>query len=97
MRELKKEAEIIADKDNPVRFYNYSYLKDILEKKHNIHVSLPTIIRRAKNGYYQKEQLTGDGTYSYTRFRSAYEKASSQCAHLFEVTVVVEPLPGLGK
>ncbi len=48
MRELNKEAEIIADKDNPVRFYNYSYLKDILEKKHNVHVSLPTIIRRAK-------------------------------------------------
>ncbi len=48
MRELKKEAEIIADKGNPVRFYNYSYLKDILEKKHNVHVSLPTIIRLAK-------------------------------------------------
>jgi hypothetical protein len=48
MRELKKEAEIIADKDNPVRFYNYSYLKEILEKKHKVHVSLPTIIRRAK-------------------------------------------------
>jgi len=47
-QELKKEAEIIADKDNPVRFYNYSYLKEILEKKHKVHVSLPTIIRRAK-------------------------------------------------
>ncbi len=43
MRELNKEAEIIADKGNPMRFYNYSYLKDILEKKHNVHVSLPTI------------------------------------------------------
>ena len=56
MRELKKEAEIIADKDNPVRFYNYSYLKDILEKKHNVHVSLPTIIRRAK-----KRDITNKG------------------------------------
>jgi hypothetical protein len=36
------------DKRNPVRFYNYSYLKEILEKKHKVHVSLPTIIRRAK-------------------------------------------------
>ncbi len=48
MRELRKEAEIIADKDNPVRFYNYSYLKEILEEKHKVHVSLPTIINRAK-------------------------------------------------
>ena len=47
-QELKKEAEIIGDKRNPVRFYNYSYLKEILEKKHKVHVSLPTIIRRAK-------------------------------------------------
>lgn len=48
MKELKKEAEIIQDNSNPVKFYNYSYLKDILEKKHKIFVSLPTIIRRAK-------------------------------------------------
>lgn len=48
MRELRKEAEIIGDKRNPVRFYNYSYLKEILEKKHKVHVSLPTIIDRAK-------------------------------------------------
>jgi hypothetical protein len=47
-QELKKEAEIIRDKRNPVRFYNYSYLKEILEKKHKVHVSLPTIIDRAK-------------------------------------------------
>ena len=47
-QELKKEAEIIEDKRNPVRFYNYSYVKEILEKKHKVHVSLPTIIRRAK-------------------------------------------------
>ncbi len=47
-QELKKEAEIIGDKRNSVRFYNYSYLKEILEKKHKVHVSLPTIIRRAK-------------------------------------------------
>ena len=48
IRELKREAEIIGDKSNPVRFYNYSYLKEVLEKKHKVHVSLPTIIRRAK-------------------------------------------------
>jgi hypothetical protein len=48
IQELKKEAEIIRDKRNPVRFYNYSYVKEILEKKHNVQVSLPTIIKRAK-------------------------------------------------
>ena len=48
MQELKKETEIIGDKRNPVRFYNYSYVKEILEKKHKVSVSLPTIIRRAK-------------------------------------------------
>lgn len=48
IQELKKEAEIIRDDSNPVKFYNYSYLKEILEKKHKVFVSLPTIIRRAK-------------------------------------------------
>lgn len=48
MQELKKETEIIRDQSNPVRFYNYSYVKEILEKKHKVHVSLPTIIDRAK-------------------------------------------------
>lgn len=48
INELKKEAEIIRSENNPVKFYNYSYLKEILEKKHKIFVSLPTIIRRAK-------------------------------------------------
>ena len=47
-QELKKETEIIRDKRNPVRFYNYSYVKEILEKKHKVQVSLPTIIDRAK-------------------------------------------------
>src|SRR5262249_42050504 len=34
--ELKKETAIIRDKGNPVRFYNYSYVKEILEKKHKV-------------------------------------------------------------
>lgn len=46
--ELKKEAALIADERNPVRFFNYSYLKGILEEKHGVKVSLPTIISRAK-------------------------------------------------
>ena len=38
-QELKKETEIIRDKRNPVRFYNYSYVKEILGKKHKVHPS----------------------------------------------------------
>ncbi|RPI78416.1 MAG: hypothetical protein EHM41_24920 [Chloroflexi bacterium] len=57
-QELKKETEIIRDKRNPVRFYNYSYVKEILEKKHKVRVSLPTIIRRAKKmGITNRSQL----------------------------------------
>jgi len=48
MIELKKEAELIADKNNPVKHYNYSYLRETLEQKHRVNVSLSTIIRRAK-------------------------------------------------
>lgn len=48
MRELKKEAEIIRSANNPVKVYHDSYLKKTLAKKHQVFVSLPTIIRRAK-------------------------------------------------
>ena len=59
MQELKKEAEIIGDHRNPVRFYNYRYLKEILEKKHKVHGSLPTLIRRTKTmGITNKGPLT---------------------------------------
>jgi hypothetical protein len=60
-QELKKETEIIRDKRNPVRFYNYSYVKEILEKKHKVQVSLPTIIRRAK-----KMGITSKGPFPRT-------------------------------
>jgi hypothetical protein len=48
VKELKKEKAIIEDKNNPVKSYNYSYLKTVLEEKHGVDVSLSTIIRRAK-------------------------------------------------
>jgi len=56
-QELKKETAIIRDKRNPVRFYNYSYVKEILENKHKVRVSLPTIIRRAKKMGITKKDL----------------------------------------
>lgn len=57
--ELKKEAELIADKRNPVRFFNYSYLKEILVEKHGVKVSLPTIISRAKKMGITKREKSG--------------------------------------
>jgi hypothetical protein len=59
IRELKKEAEIIRSESNPVKFYNYSYLKETLEKKHKVFVSLPTIIRRAKKMDFIRERESG--------------------------------------
>lgn len=53
--ELKKEAALISDKRNPVRFFNYSYLKEILAEKHGVKVSLPTIISRAKKMGFTKK------------------------------------------
>ena len=48
VKELKKEKELIKDKDIPVTSYNYSYIKDQIDKKYKQKVSLPTIINRAK-------------------------------------------------
>lgn len=48
LKELVIEKKIIEDKDNPVRRYNYSFIKDVLADKHKQSVSLSTIIDRAK-------------------------------------------------
>lgn len=56
IKELAVEQEIIRNKDVPLKFYNYSYIKDILERKYDQKVSLPTIIDRARrNGFYLKK------------------------------------------
>jgi len=59
MLELKKEAKIIESESNPVKFYNYSYLKETLEKKHKVFVSLSTIIRRAKKMDFIRKRSSG--------------------------------------
>src|SRR4030067_2127536 len=48
LNELEIEKGLIDDQSMPVRFYNYSYLKDQLWKKYGQGVSVPTIINRAK-------------------------------------------------
>ena len=53
VKELKVEKDLIKNKEVPVKYYNYSYIKDLLEQKYNQKVSLPTIIDRAKrNNFY---------------------------------------------
>jgi len=57
INELRIEKELIEDKELPIRFYNYSYIKDQLYKKHRQEVSLPTIISRAKKmGFYKPKK-----------------------------------------
>jgi hypothetical protein len=53
VKELKIEKDLIKNKDIPIKYYNYSYIRDLLEQKYNQRVSLPTIIDRAKrNNFY---------------------------------------------
>ena len=53
VKELNTEKDLIKNKDVPIKYYNYSFIKDILEQKYNQKVSLPTIIDRAKrNNFY---------------------------------------------
>jgi len=53
VKELMIEKELIDNKDIPIRKYNYSYIKDLLESAYQQKVSLTTIIKRAKqNDFY---------------------------------------------
>jgi len=56
LKELAVEKRLIQDKNVPIRSYNYSYIKDHLAKQYRQHVSLPTIINRAKkHDFYLKK------------------------------------------
>jgi len=53
LKELHVEKQMIENPHVPLKRYNYSYIKDLLEKKYHQKVSLPTIIDRArKNDFY---------------------------------------------
>lgn len=57
LKELTIDKTIIENKDIPLKKYNYSYVKDRLEKEYNQKVSLPTIIKRAKQyDFYIKKR-----------------------------------------
>lgn len=56
LKELSIEKKLIEDKNIPIRSYNYSYIKDCLEKKYKQKVALSTIINRAKkHDFYLKK------------------------------------------
>ena len=56
LKELAIEKKLIEDKDVPLCSYNYSYIKDRLQRQYKQEVSLPTIIDRArKNNFYLKK------------------------------------------
>jgi hypothetical protein len=58
IRELQIEKNLIEDPEIPLRHYNYSYIKDLLETKYNQEVSLPTVIDRAKKNDFYLERKT---------------------------------------
>lgn len=48
LRQLRWEKRLIEDPDVPIHSYNYSYIRDLLWQKHRQKVSVPTIIKRAR-------------------------------------------------
>lgn len=48
IKALEQEKSLIDNKENPIRDYNYSFIKETLQRKNGIEVSLTTIINRAK-------------------------------------------------
>ena len=57
LTELYLEKCLIEDISNPIKYYNYSYIRDLLTAKYGQRVSLPTIIDRAKRyGFYDKKK-----------------------------------------
>jgi hypothetical protein len=55
--ELKIEKEKIIDNPNtPTNYYNYSYIKGLIKDKYWESVSLPTIVKKAKENWFYKEK-----------------------------------------
>ena len=48
VKELELERSYIANKDISIKFYNYSYIKNLISEKYDTSVSIPTIIKIAK-------------------------------------------------
>jgi len=60
-KELRIEKDMIENMEIPLRYYNYSYIRNLLEERYNQKVSLSTIIDRAKkNDFYLKKRPKKD-------------------------------------
>ena len=57
IKELRIEKDMIENIEIPLRYYNYSYIRNLLEERYSQKVSLSTIIDRAKkNDFYLKRK-----------------------------------------
>lgn len=57
LKELEYEkTHVVENLHVPTRWYNYTYLKQVMQDKHHQSVSVPTIIRKAKENGYWKEK-----------------------------------------
>jgi len=54
--ELKEQLELIRNPEIPIHRYNYSYARQLLQRKYGVNVALQTIINRAKQWGYYKEK-----------------------------------------
>ena len=63
IKALEQEKKLIENKENPIRDYNYSFIKETLQRKHEVEVSLTTIINRAKKmNFIRREKSRSDMT-----------------------------------
>lgn len=56
IKALEQEKSLIENKENPIRDYNFSFIKETLQRKSGVDVSLSTIIRRAKKMNFTKQE-----------------------------------------
>ena len=86
LKELAIEKKLIADKDVPVHSYNYSYIRDRLEREYKQKVSLSTIIDRArKNDFYcRKLKRTHQPVFLLTCPVFTFIRGASPCKPTFE-------------
>lgn len=62
LKELEMEKALIDDPSMPVRFYNYSFIRDQIIKKYHREISVPTIIDRAKKTVFTSRRRNGSTT-----------------------------------
>lgn len=57
LAELQEDKKLIDNKDICIRDYNYSAIRDALKDKHQLEVSVTTVINRAKKNNYYLEKV----------------------------------------